>query len=205
MNETAPLTGKSGTGAPLTDRVKGEQWILTKGATLLHLSGIVGDEEDEGSGNSGYGPPRTIKSFLSKGYIQNGLKLTNCIHIDDIHKIVLILIEKVKEHGYKQDSSGRHPVCGQRILTSCGAFRARDWAQALNLDPLPEILPPHSSMKSSKILSIVKLLSLLPADYEWTLPVAGVEPVLRGLPTIGPQKTDANGAAHDRQWELLKI
>ena len=196
VNETAPLTGISTRGTPLTDRVKGEEWILAKGATVLHLSGIVGDEE-EGE-YSGYGPPRTIKSFLSKGYLRNGLKLINCIHINDICIIILTLIKKIK------DGNVPDPVCGQRILTSCGAFRAQEWTQTLNVDPLPEMLPPHSTMESSKILSTAKLLSLLPANYEWTLPVAGVEPVSRGLPTTGPQKTDADGAAYDRQWELLK-
>ena len=155
--------------------------------------------------DSGYGPPRTVKSFLSKEYIQNGLKLINCIHINDIYKIVIILIEKIKKDGCKRDSDGADPIRGQRILTSCGAFRVQDWTRALNMDPLPEMIPPHSTMEGSKILSTAKLLALLPKDYEWTLPVAGVEPVSRGLPTTGPQKVDADGAAYDRQWELFKI
>ena len=201
VDETAPLTGKSVFGAPLTDRVSGEEWVLGQGAVLLHLSGIVGDEEDEG-GKSGYGPSRTIRSFLSSGYVKNGLKLMNVIHINDIYKIVLILIEKIKNS--KKDDCP-NPVRGQRILTSCGAFRAQDWTRALNMDLLPEMIPPHNTMVGSKIISTTKLLTLLPKDYEWTLPVEGVEPVSRGLPTTGPQKTEANGAAHDRQWELMKM
>ena len=54
VDETAPLTGKSVTGAPLiSDRVKGEEWVLANGATVLHLSGIVGDEEDERNPGAG--------------------------------------------------------------------------------------------------------------------------------------------------------
>lgn len=206
VNESAPLTGKSWfTGAPLTDRVNGEEWILGKGATILHLSGITGDEENESGGNSaGYGPPRNVRHYILMGYVQNGLKLVNAIHVNDIYNIALICIEKIKEYSSKEYDGGPEPVRGQRIITSCGAFRVRDWTQALSLDQLPEIPPPHDTMKRSTILSTAKLHSFLPADYEWTLPVAGVEPVSRGLPTVGPQPTDADGTAFDRQWELLK-
>ncbi len=34
--------------------------------------------------------------------------------------------------------------------------------------------------------------------------LTGVEPVSRGLPTTGPLKYYPNGAARDRQWELMK-
>ena len=197
VSETAPLTGKSIFGTSLADRVKGEEWILAKGATVLHLSGIAGGEDEESG--SEYGPSRSIKSFLSAGYIQNGLRLMNFIHINDICKIILILIKKIKEQDGIENSNC---ICGQRIITSCGAFRVQDWIQALNMDPLPEIPPPDISFKRSKILSISKLVALLPEDYEWTLPVPGVEPVSRGLPTTG---LDADvAAAQDRQWELLK-
>ena len=204
VDETAPLTGKSVIGLPLTDRVKGEEWILARGATVLHLSGIFGDEETNGgvAGNhvSGYGPPRTVKSFLSKGYFKNGFTLLNCIHINDICKIINIFIEKIKKGSDADDH-----IHGQRILTSCGAFRIQDLVRAVNMDLLQEIIPPHSTMERSKILSTAKLHALLPENYEWSLPIAGVDPVSRGLPTNGPLKVDATGTAFDRQWELCKI
>jgi len=208
VDETAPLTGYSVTGLPQIDRVKGEEWILARGATILHLSGIFGNEEthhrDSVGGKArnqtdGYGPPRTIKSFLSKGYYKNGFKLLNCIHINDIYKIVNIFMEKIVK-----GSDGADDIRGQRILTSCGAFRIQDLVRALNMDLLPEIIPPHSTMEKSKILSTAKLHALLPDDYEWTLPITGVEPISRGLPTVGPVKVDATGAAFDRQWELCR-
>ena len=202
VDETAPLTGKSEAG---TDRVKGEEWIVARGGTILHLSGVVGDEENPmaGSNSCGYGPSRTIKSWLSKGYFKNGLRILNCIHINDIYKIVNTLIEKIKEDNCKQ-SDVVDRIRRQRILVSCGSFRVQDFARALNMELLPEMRPPHSTMENSKILCIAKLLALLPEDYEWTLPVPGVEPVSRGLPTTGPLKVDATGAAFDRQWELFK-
>ena len=188
VTETAPLTGLSITGAPLTDRVEGEEWVISRGATVLHLTGITGDEETD---RSGFGAPRTIKSFLSKGYIQNGLRLLNYIHMNDIYKTMMIMIEKLKSEcvSSKQAGVNSDPIKGQRILTSCGAFRVQDWVQALNMNLLPEIPAPDVSMKRSKIVSIAKLSSLLPADYEWTLPVAGVEPISRGLPDSKSQTT----------------
>lgn len=188
VKESAPLTGKGVTGAPLTDRVKGEDWALSKGATILHLSGITGEEENDTEKSKWYGISWSIKTSLSMRKFQNGFKLINFIHINDICKIILVLIEKHRENG----SDG---ISGERILTSCGAFRLRDLVKALNMDPLPEIPPPDSTMNGSKIVAITKLLSLLPADYEWTLPVEGVEPVSRGLPL---------DATRDRQWELCR-
>jgi len=204
VDETAPLTGKSVTGKSLLERVKGEEWILAKGATVLHLSGIVGDEETNSSLAGDLmrvcGPSRSIKSFISKGYIKNGLRLLNCIHINDICKIVNLFIEETKKGG-----DGADLIRGQRLLTSCGAFRIQDLVRGLNMDLLEEIIPPHSTMEKSKILSTAKLNALLPEDYEWTLPVPGVDPVSRGLPTAGPLTVEATGTAYDRQWELLKI
>ena len=194
VNESAPLTGLSVTG----NRVKAEEWVLANGATVLHLSGIVGDEEEKM-----VGPSRSIKSFLTKGYFKNGLKAVNLVHVNDIYKISMIVIEKLQQCSIKQDVPSS--IRGQRILVSCGAFRIKDFTEALKMDSLPEIPPPDSTMKGSKIISIEKLLTFLPVDYEWTLPVAGVEPVSRGLPTTGPQDTDADGAAHDRQWALMRL
>ena len=194
VNEMAPFSSHvSYSGTPMTDRVKGEEWALSKGATVLHLSGLISDEEEES--RYGVSNERTAKSFLSKGYLKNGLQLLNVIHINDIYNISLLVIEKLKD--------GNPTVKGQRILTSCGAFRVQDFTRALNMDPLPEIIPPHSTMDTSKIISTAKLVSLLPEDYKWTLPVSGVEPVSRGLPTI-KMGTRTTGPDNDKQWELLK-
>jgi len=194
VNETAPFSDKTG-------RVKGEEWIVAREGIILHLSGVIGDHEDTADSHCGYGPSRTIKSWLSKGYFKNGLRILNCIHINDIYKIISILVEKLNCKG---DVANQH-IRGQRILVSCGSFRVQDFARALNIELLPEIIPPHSTIENSKILCIAKLLALLPEDYEWTLPVSGVEPVSQGLPTTRPLKVDATGASFDRQWELFKI
>lgn len=114
----------------------------------------------------------------------------NLIHVKDICEIIAFFLR----------SEAKKSIKGKRVIVSCGAFRLRDLAESLDVDPLPEIIPP----KGSKIVSAAKLCSILPANYEWTLPVPGVEPASRGLPTTGPLKYCTSGPAHDRQWELLK-
>ena len=77
--------------------MKGEEWVLMNSATILHLTWIVGDEESDGK--FGKSTPRTIRSFISKGYFRDGLRLVDAIHINDIYKITLVLIGRLKlEH-----------------------------------------------------------------------------------------------------------
>ena len=67
-------------------------------------------------------------------------------------------------HGFLKGTLKMH---GQRILMSCGAFQVQDFARALNMELLPETIPPtHSTMENSThILCIAKLLALLPEDF----------------------------------------
>ena len=52
---------------------------------------------------------------------------------------------------------------------------------------------------SSKIVAARRVSELLPAGYQWTLPVPGVEPVSCGLPCLGE-----DGPCRDQQWRLMK-
>ena len=190
VNENTALIDTA--GSLLADRSEGEKWVLSKGAAVLHLSGIVGDHDE---GTNVYGTPRSIHLVFQPGRIhifRNGLQLMNVVHVKDICKIVALIIDKFAD------------VRGERLVVSCGAFRGKDLAKGLSLAALPDILPPDESMKGSKILSTAKLCSLLPAEYEWTLPVPGVEPVSRGLPAVGNLTYFPNCAARNRQWELFK-
>ncbi len=56
------MTGTSFTGASLADRVDGENWMLSRGAAILHLSGIVGDEKED----IAYRGSRSVRSFYEK-------------------------------------------------------------------------------------------------------------------------------------------
>ncbi len=57
-------------------RVQGENFLLSKGAVILALSGI-------------YNKERHPFSWLNKGLIKNSNKSVNLIHINDISKIIL--------------------------------------------------------------------------------------------------------------------
>jgi len=47
ITEDSPLTGKSMfTGKTLDSRVNGEKWVIEKGGSILHLSGISSDVDD---------------------------------------------------------------------------------------------------------------------------------------------------------------
>ena len=162
INESTPFTDKehlSLSGESLLERAEGESWILSKGAAVLNLSGIVGNEKEEIC----YKKPRYVGSFMK--YAQNGLKLVNLIHVNDICNIIKFFICK------------NEVVRGERVISSCGAFRWKDLAQGLGAPPLPELVPSKENMKGSKICSTDKLRSMLPQDYEWTMPVPGVKPV----------------------------
>lgn len=192
VDETRPLTGISIVGNSLSDRVNGEEWMLGKGAIVLHLVGICSDP-DTNAVYPGVGSPRTIQSFMSAGYIKDGYRLVNFVHINDIYQISMILIDKVINQGPNVD------IRGQRLLVSCGAFRIQEFGKSLGSEPLPCIEPQGMFIERNKIISVKKLLAILPEDYKWTLPLKGVEPISRGLPTAKLQ-----GVAFDHQWELLK-
>ena len=191
IDESTPMTGTGVTGASLADRVEGENWMLSRGAAIFYLSGIVGSEKEEVS----YGESRSVRSFFEKGYARNGFKLINLIHVKDICKVIGFFLK---------DDSGAEAIKGKQVIVSCGAFRYQDLAKGLGVEPLPEFLPPDKTMNGSKIASTARLCSMLPTNYEWTLPVPGVEPVSRGLPLAYPLEYFPNGAARDRQWELIK-
>lgn len=63
-----------------TPRVKGENYLLSKGTNILQLSGI-------------YGYSRHPFNWLNKGLIKNSNKTVNLIHTDDICKITRIILE----------------------------------------------------------------------------------------------------------------
>ncbi len=72
------VEGEAGTWvyeeAPLDltqERVQGEEWLRTQGATVLQLAGI-------------HGPDRLPLNWLRKGLIRNGRKWLNLAHVDDI-------------------------------------------------------------------------------------------------------------------------
>lgn len=70
-NEDTPLGGLGHAGNSLESRIACEEYCRVNGGMILPLAGIIGDE-------------RSAYSILSKGYISDGNKLVNLIHVDDI-------------------------------------------------------------------------------------------------------------------------
>ena len=81
-------------------RVKGEEYLRKKGATVLCLAGI-------------YGPDRIPLNWLYKGLIRNPKKIVNLIHLDDIIFTIKHLIDS--------------PLPGERFNLSDG--EARTWKE----------------------------------------------------------------------------
>ena len=114
------------------------------------------------------GGDRSIKKFFEMGYCKNGLKVMNVIHVNDICKILEVVISKAGKEEASQ-------VMGQRFILTCGAFLIRDWAKALGKNDVGEDSS-ENALVQNKFCSRAKIASLLPSDYEWTLPLAGVQP-----------------------------
>lgn len=74
IDEDAPLD----TGQP---RVQGEEWLRRRGATVLRLAGI-------------HGPGREPANWILRGRIDDGARLVNLIHVDDIVAVIAALLER---------------------------------------------------------------------------------------------------------------
>ena len=163
VDEDSPLEGIGVRGNSLTTRIDGESWAAERGAVVLHLSGLCGNEvEDEGYG---LGLPRYVGDFARKGYLRNGLKLINLIHVDDIGTVIANLL-----------SHWTHDYRGRRILVSSGGYMSQDIVKLCNLDSLPVKPFPDPTMKGNKIILNGLLKSIMPETFEFTPPMAGLVP-----------------------------
>ena len=64
---------------------------------------------------------------------------------------------------------------GQRTNLNCGSFLHRDWAKVLGVTDIKEDSS-ERALYTNKFISRAKIDSVLPDDYEWTMPLAGVQP-----------------------------
>ena len=196
VTEGHEMNGLGVFGNPLIDRVAAEQQLLDNFDTsVLHLSGLVEDHEEESDN------VRSILAMFKKGYMKKpAFPVVNLIHIRDIIYVVKCCL--------RRDSCSQYSWARERVIVSSGAYRYGDLKRGLDLEPaLEETVPieDENSYKTSKILSIRKLLNLIGVSYEFTLPVPNVQPVSKGLPSIeSPHPYESTGPAHDRQFELMK-
>ena len=179
VNESCPVTGTGARGKSLVARTNGEAWAMEQGALILHLSGLCGDEIERSAGPSrGHGNPRFAGDFARKGYLRNGLKLINLVHINDINRIV--------KHFIQAWASLRGKVSSTRILVSSGAYASQDIVTAQGgLDPLPEKPFPDPSIIGSKIVSNSLLRSLMPPKFSFQPPMPGITPIPSAAAALG--------------------
>ncbi len=120
------------------ERVKGEEYLRQKGATLLILSGI-------------YGLGREPVNWLRNGRIRSLRKRVNLIHRNDIVDISLYLLT--------ENSLPR----GERINLADGC--SRRWSEIAEHYSIP--INDNTSAVGGKIISNTKLCRLLPGEFQF--------------------------------------
>jgi nucleoside-diphosphate-sugar epimerase len=139
VSEESPLD-------PDSPRVAGEEWLRSRGATVLQLAGIVG-------------PGRRPEDWLLRRRITDGGKLVNLVHVEDIVAVIAHLLE--------------HPQPGRRINVANGhtvAWRelVERFRRAGTL-PAEFELPADPPGERGKLVDTRLLRSLLP-DHEFRVP-----------------------------------
>lgn len=127
--------------SPLTNcpRCQSEE-VFVNSADILCLALIWGYE-------------RSPEKWLKSGRIANGNKYVNFIHVDDLCRIIVLILKNNTPSG--------------RILVSDG--KPEPWQKIA--DKYSIKLPSRKCGKESKKLSNKKLLSLLPGDLEFKSPL----------------------------------
>lgn len=132
IDENAPLDA----GQP---RVQGEEWLRKRGATVLRLAGI-------------HGPGREPANWILRGRIDDGARLVNLIHVDDIVAVIGALLERP------------HP--GQCFNVADGEPLAwRDLAARLRTGgalPADTLLPESGPGHYGKRIDVGRLRELMP-------------------------------------------
>lgn len=120
-------------------RVQGEEWLRTQGATVLQLAGI-------------FGPGREPDGWLRRGRINDGAKLVNLVHVDDIVTVIAHLLA--------------HPASGERINVANGEPVAwHDLAHRFRQDgriAADFVLAENRPGPSGKRVGIQRLRTLMP-------------------------------------------
>ena len=99
-----------------------------------------------------WGQNRIAEKWLKSGKIKNGNKLVNFIHVDDLCQIIICLLKQEEQHG--------------RLLVSDGQpVQWHSLAERYDIKLACSECGPES-----KKIDNHKLLSLLPHDFQFTLP-----------------------------------
>jgi hypothetical protein len=101
-------------------RVQGEEWLRSRGATVLRLAGI-------------YGPDREPVNWLQRGRIDDGARIVNLIHVDDIIAAIIAVLA--------------HPQPGRSINVADGEPLA--WREIVARLRATGALPPDFALPES--------------------------------------------------------
>jgi len=138
VDETFELSGIGVRGNSLEGRIKGEEFLRSKGANILTISGIIGGT-------------RKPQNWLRMGRITNGNKLVNLVHYLDIINVTNFFLD--------------HPeLRGERYNVSGGAYKWQELVKHYGYPPIPETEEPDPQ---SKVVSTEKLRAILPDDYKF--------------------------------------
>ena len=134
--EETPLGGLGHMGNSLDARIECEEYCRNNGAMILPLGGIIGDD-------------RSAYSILRKGYISDGNKLVNLIHVDDIIYATKYFIN--------------HPQNGRRVNITAGYYTWQEIALQLGFN-----LPLGTGQGSKRVDN--SLLRSFIGDYSFRKP-----------------------------------
>jgi hypothetical protein len=127
-------------------RVQGEEWLRSRGATVLRLAGI-------------HGPGREPANWLRRGRIDDGARIVNLIHVDDIVDAISAVLE--------------HPQPGRNINVADGEPLA--WRELVRRLRDTGALPPDFDLPESgpgrygKRIDTGRLRELMP-EHVFRLP-----------------------------------
>ena len=132
VDERSELSGKL---LSVQHQILGEEFLKNKGAIILTLAGICGDE-------------RSPRSWIEKGYITNGAELVNLVHVDDIIATTLFFLT--------------NEITGERYNVSYPkVFQWNEIASHYGIGPIPE----QPVDESSKVVSTEKLQSIFKKEF----------------------------------------
>ena len=136
IDETSELSGKLLSGESAEPQIQGEEFLRDKGAIILTLTGICGDE-------------RNPKTWIEKGYIRNGVQLVNLVHIDDIIATTIFFMT--------------NQISGERYNVSYPkAFQWNEIASHYGFGPIQE----QPVNERSKVISSEKLCSIFRKEFK---------------------------------------
>jgi len=133
-----------------TPRALGELYMQDRGATILTISGIFGDQRT----------PRAIctclSTYTSAGGALNGRKQINMVHVNDIVKASRVCLMQSQRRGQRINVAGHHFFLSQ-LISHCKH---------------PAVPDAPDTDLSSKCVSSDVLQEMMPEGFDFVMPLA---------------------------------